>query len=268
MKIISWNVNGLRAVERKGELDNLLDAYDPDILLLQEIKAKPEQLSEKLVNHSDYLQFYHPAERPGYAGTAIWIKKSCEEIVSNKENPVEFWSGMPDFEDSEGRISRVDFQKGKEAFSVLGIYFPNGGKSPEAWDEKLVFYEKFLDYANQLRSEGRIVIWGGDVNCAHEEIDLARPKDNMKSIGFLPEERAWVSKCIEQGWTDVWRKTNPEVMEVYSWWHVITRSRLRNVGWRIDYFFCDEKFFSKVKNIKYLNDQMGSDHCPVMVEIN
>ncbi|MCK5460713.1 exodeoxyribonuclease III [Candidatus Gracilibacteria bacterium] len=267
MKIISWNVNGLRAVKRKGELDNLLDNYNPDILLLQETKSKPEQLSEKLVNHPDYLQFYNSAERPGYAGTSIWIKKTCEEIFSNENSPMEFSDGMPDFTDNEGRISRIDFQRGNDAFSILGIYFPNGGKSQKAWEEKLVFYEKFLNYTNTLRSEGKIVIWGGDVNCAHEEIDLARPKNNMKSIGFLPEERTWISKCIKQGWIDIWRKTNPKTADVYSWWHVITRSRLRNVGWRIDYFFCDEKFFPKVKKIEYLNNQMGSDHCPVMLEV-
>lgn len=255
MRIISWNVNGIRAVERKGALDELFKNFNPDIFLIQEIKAKDSQLSKELREHPEYHQFYHPAEKPGYAGTGIWIKKNGHENVH-------FKTGMPNFDDDEGRISRVDF----DDWTVLGIYFPNGGKSPEAWEGKLVFYEKFLEYTNQIRNEGRKVIWAGDVNCAHEEIDIARPKENEKSIGFLPEERAWVSKVIESGWDDVYRKTNPDSV-VYSWWHVISKARLRNIGWRIDYFFLDSSFFPKVKNIEYLNNQMGSDHCPVMLEI-
>jgi exodeoxyribonuclease-3 len=197
MKIISWNVNGIRAVERKGALDEFLQTHDPDIFLLQEIKAKDNQLSKELREHPEYHQFYHPAEKPGYAGTGIWIKK-------NGHGEVVFTTGMPDYDDDEGRVSRVDFQE----WSVLGIYFPNGGKSPEAWEGKLVFYDHFLEYVNSLRNEGRKVVWAGDVNCAHEEIDIARPKENEGSIGFLPEERAWVTKVIENGWDDVFRKLN------------------------------------------------------------
>lgn len=261
MKIITWNVNGIRAVERKKELQKLIETQNPEILCLQETKAKPEQLSKFLTENETYTQFYHSAEKAGYSGTSIWIKKnigsSFQFITDMAGNPVS----------EEGRVARIDFEKENKKFSILGVYFPNGGKSPLAWKQKLVFYEKFLEYVNQLRKEGKTVIWCGDVNCAHEEIDLARPKDNLKSIGFLPEERAWIFKCIEQKWVDVWRKTNPEKTEIYSWWHVITRARLRNVGWRIDYFFCDESLFSQVKNIEYLNDQMGSDHCPVLLEI-
>lgn len=261
MKIISWNVNGIRAVERKKELQKLLETQNPEILCLQETKAKPEQLSKFLTKNSKYDQFYNSAEKAGYAGTSIWIKK---ELNINSE----FITGMPKNPVlNEGRIARIDFEKEDKKFSVLNIYFPNGGKSPLAWKEKIIFYEKFLEYINQIRKEKRIVLWCGDVNCAHEEIDLARPKENINSIGFLPEERAWISKCIDQKWIDVWRKTNPMKTEVYSWWHVITRARLRNVGWRIDYFFCDTTFFPKIKNIEYLTNQMGSDHCPVLLEI-
>ena len=261
MNIISWNVNGIRAVERKGELQKLLEDYNPDVLLIQEIKAKPEQLSKFLTEHEAYHQFYHPAEKPGYAGTGIWVKKSYGSSTHQPTNSApQFSSGMPEFQDTEGRIARVDLGD----WSIFGVYFPNGGKSPEAWDDKLVFYEKFLQYMNQLRDEGRHVIWGGDVNCAHEEIDLARPKDNLKSIGFLPEERAWVTKVIEHNWLDIFRHLNPEEI-IYSWWHVISRARLRNVGWRIDYFFVDEALLPQVQEIKYLNAQMGSDHCPVQL---
>ncbi len=256
MKIISWNVNGIRAVERKGDLDDFLKKYNPDIFLIQEIKANPEQLSEALREHPEYLQFYHPAVKPGYAGTAIWIRR-------NEFNEVKFLPGMPDFSDDEGRVSRVDF----DDYSILGVYFPNGGKSSEAWEGKLMFYENFLNYINEIRKMGQKVIFAGDVNCAHEAIDLARPKENEGKIGFHSAEREWLDRWITQGWIDVWRAKFPKKTEVYSWWHVITRSRLRNVGWRIDYFFIDKDLLSEVKNIEYLTDQMGSDHCPVLLEI-
>jgi exodeoxyribonuclease-3 len=255
MKIISWNVNGIRAVERKGELDTLINSESPDVLMLQETKASPEQLSKALTEHPDYLQFYHSAEKKGYSGTCIWVKRAYKSDAS-------YSTGMTGFKDTEGRISQIDIG----GLSILGVYFPNGGKSPEAWDGKLVFYDKFLKYTNKLRKSGRTVIWAGDVNCAHEEIDLARPKDNKKSIGFLPEERAWVSKVIKNKWVDVFRTLNPETV-VYSWWHLISKSRARNVGWRIDYFFVDSDTLKNVTDITYLTEQMGSDHCPVRLEI-
>ena len=255
MRLISWNVNGIRAVDRKGHLTPFLEEYDPSILLIQETKASPDKLSGSLINHSDYSQFYHSADKAGYSGTSIWIKKYVFPEV-------DFSTGMPDFDDTEGRIAKITFDN----YSIFSVYFPNGGKSPEAWQNKLVFYEKFLDYVNSLRDNGEDVIWAGDVNCAHEEIDLARPKENQDSIGFLPEERAWVSKVINNSWVDVFRQTFPTKV-CYSWWHYLSKSRERNVGWRIDYFFVDELFYSKVKGIDYLNSQMGSDHCPVLMEI-
>ncbi len=256
MKIISWNVNGIRAIERKGDLTNFLQTYSPDIFLIQEIKATSDKLSQALTNHPEYLQFYHSAEKPGYAGTGIWIKRSESRKVS-------FSSGMPNFTDNEGRISRVDFGD----WTVLSVYFPNGGKSEEAWKGKIIFYKKFLEYINTLRKNGRKVIWAGDVNCAHEEIDIARPKENKNSIGFLPEERSWISSVIQQKWIDVFRNFFPTTV-IYSWWHVLSGARKRNVGWRIDYFFIDEKLLPSVKKIEYLTTQMGSDHCPVLLEIH
>jgi exodeoxyribonuclease-3 len=263
MKIISWNVNGLRAIERKKELESFLNKYDPDVFLMQEIKAEKSQLINLEKKYDNYEKFYNSAEKKGYSGTSIWIKKTCNEIVSSQEHHLKFGSGMPDFNDKEGRISRIDFKN----FTILGVYFPNGGKSKEAWEGKLIFYEKFLNYVNKLRKNGRQVIWCGDVNCAHNVIDLARPKNNEGKIGFHPKERAWIDKCIDQDWIDIWRNKYPKKTDVYSWWHVITRSRLKNVGWRIDYFFLDKKLIPSVKNIEYLNDQMGSDHCPVLLEI-
>lgn len=254
MKLISWNVNGIRAVERKGDLEYFLKTHDPDVFLIQEIKAKPEQLTAIIEKYDTYKQFYHSAEKPGYAGTAIWVRKDIDASFS---------TGMPNFEDTEGRIARVNIGK-KE---ILGVYFPNGGKSPEAWHGKLAFYEKFLEFVHQLRAEGKEVIFTGDVNCAHKAIDLARPKDNEGKIGFHPEERALLSKWIADGWIDVWRERNPNTTDVYSWWHVITRSRAKNVGWRIDYFFLNEKNLPQVQEIQYLTEQMGSDHCPVSLTI-
>lgn len=263
MKIISWNVNGIRAVDRKGNLAEILEKEQPDIFLIQEIKAKEEQLDKLKFRekYNDYEQFYHSAEKPGYAGTAAWLRKDFFAGISP-----EFHTGINDFDDNEGRISRVSFEKNGENFEILGVYFPNGGKSSEAWDGKLIFYEKFLNFVNFLRDQGKTVIFTGDVNCAHHEIDLARPESNRKSIGFLPEERDWISQWIANGWIDIFREKFPTKI-IYSWWHVITRARLRNVGWRIDYFFVDKKFRENCKRIEYLNDQMGSDHCPVVLEV-
>ena len=150
---------------------------------------------------------------------------------------------------------------------IFGIYFPNGGKSEEAWQEKLVFYREFSRRMDALRAEGHHVIWGGDINCAHQEIDLARPRENDGKIGFHPLERAWLDDRTHEGWSDIWRTKNPTLTDVYSWWDTITRSRERNVGWRIDAFWGDETMLARTKNIEYLQDQYGSDHCPMLIEI-
>lgn len=255
MRLVSWNVNGIRAVERKQDLAHLLATIAPDILLLQEIKATPAQLSTGLTQHPDYDQFYHSAQQAGYSGTAIWTRK-------DKITQPQFITGMPGLDDTEGRVTRLDFAE----YSILGVYFPNGGKSPAAWQDKLVFYDLFLNYVNQLRQAGRRVIWGGDVNCAHQPIDLARPKENEHSIGFLPEERAWISRVIAAQWVDVFRQRNPQTV-AYSWWHYVTQSRRRNVGWRIDYFFVDQCLLPQVQASYYVDQQMGSDHCPVLLDI-
>ncbi len=257
MKIISWNVNGIRAVERKGELGKFLKKYYPDVFFIQETKAKKEQLSDFLTNHEDYEQFYHSAVKPGYSGTAVWVRRS----ISKKVN---FFVGMDDFDDVEGRVCGVELDND---WVIFGVYFPNGGKSDEAWEGKLIFYEKFLKYVNKLRKKGKKIIFTGDVNCAHKEIDLARPEGNKNSIGFLPEERKWISKVILYGWEDVFRKMYSSKV-AYSWWHYFTRARERNVGWRIDYFFIDHDFFYFVKDIEYLSSQLGSDHCPVLLDVN
>ncbi len=256
MKIISWNVNGIRAIDRKGNLAELIEKENPDILFLQEIKAKQEQLSPNLKGSEPYEQHYFSAEKAGYSGTGLWVRPSSTGAYSVK-------TGIDKYPDNEGRMIRIEFGN----YILLGGYFPNGGKSEEAWQQKLVYYEHFLDEINSLRKSGKKIIFTGDLNVAHNEIDLARPKENMESIGFLPEERAWVDKLISQDWVDVFRAIHPEEIS-YTWWSMQTRARERNIGWRIDYFFVDRNLFSLVQDIRHLNDQMGSDHCPVVLSID
>ncbi len=257
MKIASWNVNGIRALEKKGELEKFLTMVDPDILLMQETKARADQLSFGLTNHADYHQFYHAARKAGYAGTAIWAKK-----VVNPE--VDFSVGMDDFDDIEGRVVTLR----SNGLTILGVYFPNGGKSSLAWQGKLEFYEIFHRHVKTLREAGEKVIFAGDVNCCHQEIDIARPKENDGKIGFHPDERSRISAWVTDDWVDVWRRLNPERVDVYSWWSFRARARERNIGWRIDYFFVDEELLPRVRTLVYLAEQMGSDHCPVIMEIN
>lgn len=264
MRIISWNVNGLRAVEKKEALGEFINEQAPDILLLQETKSKPEQVAFLDTVYPDYNKFYVAAEQAGYSGVSIWLEKKLQSQCSG----FEFIEGMPhDPVPEEGRIARLDFKLENKLYSVLGTYFPNGGKSELAWQHKLQFYEAWLTYVNAIRTEGRTVIWAGDVNCAHQVLDLARPKDNDGKIGFHPAERAWLDKWQAQDWVEVWRHLNPTTTEVYSWWHLISRARSRNVGWRIDYFWVDKPLLDKVQTVTYLNDQMGSDHCPVLLEL-
>ena len=289
MKIITWNVNGLRAVERKKSLQELITKESPDILLLQEIKGKKEQFSNYLTKNPVYRQFYHSAQKPGYAGTGIWARRDFlqktrrinfnmhvphlkDAYVENDEIPKDTiendgldMSSIPNMD--EGRISHLSFLYKNKIYDIMSIYFPNGGKSEEAWKEKLIFFDRVLEYMNGLRKLGHEVIVGGDMNVAHTEMDIARAKENDGKIGFHPKERAWMDKVLQNNWVDVWRNKNPDVADVYSWWNVITKARERNVGWRIDYFFVDKNLASEVKEIKYLNEQFGSDHCPLMMEI-
>ena len=289
MKIITWNVNGIRAVERKKSLQELIEKQSPDILFLQEIKGKEEQFSKYLTQNEEYRQFYHSAQKPGYAGTGIWIRHDLlqkvrrlnfnmhvphlrdvysenDEAMKNiKENEGVDMNNVPNMD--EGRISHLSFVYDKKIYDLVSIYFPNGGKSKQAWENKLVFFDKVLKHMNELRKLGHEVIIGGDMNVAHTEIDIARAKENDGKIGFHPKERAWMDRVIKNDWVDVWRDKNPGVRDVYSWWNVITKARDRNVGWRIDYFFMDKNSVNSVKKVEYLNEQMGSDHCPLMMEI-
>lgn len=264
-KILTWNVNGLRAVERKGELDTLVERCAPDFLLLQEIKGKQEQFSAFLTEHDEYLQYYHSAAKPGYAGTGVWVRRAWAQEYAVTPTLLTHIPDAPN--DDEGRVAHLTFVRGAQTYDVLSVYFPNGGKSEQAWREKLIFFDKTLDFMNALRASGHVVIVGGDMNVAHTAMDLSRPKDNDGKIGFHPDERAWMDRVMADGWADVWRTVNPDVTDVYSYWDMFTRARDRNVGWRIDYFFLDRALVPQVSEIRYVNEQYGSDHCPLMMEI-
>ncbi len=259
MKIVSWNVNGLRAVYKNGYWDEFLKKLPADIYCIQETKARPEQLDEKLKNPKNYKSFFNfPEHKKGYAGVALYIheklKPSDDKIIYS------VWDNFYD----EGRIIGY---KIKEDLYLFNVYFPNGGMSEEALQYKLDFYYKFLDYLVELRANNISVIVAGDFNVAHEEIDLARPKENEGSVGFLPEERAWFSELLDAGFIDVWRYFNPESVK-YSWWSMRTRARERNVGWRIDYFVISEDLLSFVNSVQIHNEIYGSDHCPISLDIN
>ena len=255
MKIISWNTNGLRATARQGYFTPLFKDEKPDILCLQETKAAPEQLPAEVRDIPGYFSYFsHPKIKKGYSGVAIYSKEKPKEIF--------YGLGIPKLDD-EGRLIGAKYKN----FTLINVYFPNGGQGPERLKYKLEFYEAFLKFINKLRQNGEKVIFCGDVNTAHTAIDLARPKENEENTGFLPIERAWIDKLIKNNFVDVWRNFNPNKKEVYTYWDMKTRARDRNVGWRIDYFFADKKIMPEIKKAGVLNDYWGSDHCPIWLEI-
>ena len=251
MKIISWNVNGIRAVERKGFLDWLYKE-DADIVCVQETKAHPDQLSDELLKPKGYNVYFNSAERKGYSGVAIFSKETPKNVTSGL--------GM-DYFDSEGRVLALEY----DSFILLNIYFPNG-KMDGRLEYKLGFYDRFLEVADELVKKGKKLVICGDFNTAHKEIDLARPKQNESVSGFLPVERAWMDKFVKHGYIDTFRHFCDEPGH-YSWWDMKTRARERNVGWRIDYFFVSKNMISRLKAAEIMSDVPGSDHCPVVVTV-
>jgi len=253
IRLLSWNVNGIRAVQKKGFVDWLL-TEDPDILCLQETKAAPEQLSDDLLNINGYKAYFSSSTvKKGYSGVAIYTKQEPLKV--------EHGFGIAKFDD-EGRIIIADYKD----FVLINIYYPNGKKNEERLQYKMDFYDAFLDYSNKLVKKGKQLVICGDVNTAHKEIDLARPKENSKVSGFLPVEREWLNKFFSHNYHDTFRLFNDEP-ENYTWWDQVTRARDRNVGWRIDYFFVSGNFKNNVKDAFIMPDVMGSDHCPVGIEI-
>jgi len=253
MKLVSWNVNGIRAIDKKGFF-TWFQQEIPDILCIQEIKADPDQFPPHLRNTPKYHISINSAERKGYSGVATYSKTQPKDVKKG--------FGFEKF-DTEGRIIISDYSD----FVLFNIYFPNGKKNQERLDYKLDFYDTFLAYADNLKAEGKNIVVCGDFNTAHKEIDLARPKENENISGFLPVERAWMDTFISHGYVDTFRQFNKEP-EQYTWWSMRTRARERNVGWRLDYFFVNKEFMPHVKNAYIYSDVMGSDHCPVGIEIH
>ena len=253
IRILSWNVNGIRAVHKKGFLE-WFKSEKPDILCIQETKATRKQFPKDIINVDDYRLYISEAMKKGYSGTATYSRIEPENV--------EYGFGVDSF-DLEGRIIITDYGE----FILFNVYFPNGKMSPERLQFKLDFYETFLEYIDNLKDQGRNIVICGDVNTAHKEIDLAHPKANEKISGFLPVERAWMDKFISHGYVDTFREFNKEP-EQYSWWSYRTRARERNVGWRLDYFFVNKEFMDRIEASYIMNDVMGSDHCPVGLDIN
>src|SRR6185436_7481193 len=254
MKIISWNTNGLRATVRQGYFEPLFETFDPDILCLQETKADEAQIAEEIRKHKNYFSYFASSKvKKGYSGVAVFSKLEPEKI--------EFGLNIPEFDD-EGRTLVITYKD----FMLINCYFPNGGGGPHRLDYKLRFYDAFLLYINKLKSAGKKIIFCGDVNTAHTEIDLARPKENEEHTGFLPEERAWVDEVVASGFIDVYRHFYPGKTGAYTYWDQKSAARDRNVGWRIDYFFISPNLLPKVKGMKILSEYYGSDHCPIELE--
>jgi exodeoxyribonuclease-3 len=257
-KIISWNVNGIRAVEKKGFLRWLADE-SPDMICLQETKAEPAQLSASLRTPLDregkpYFSYWASAEKKGYAGTAIYSK--TEPLNTGV-------LGLREF-DGEGRVLQADY----EDFSLICAYFPNTQRTTERLPYKLAFCEAMLAHCNKLTAQGRRLLLCGDYNIAHTAIDLARPAENEGNAGFLPEERAWMDAWLSAGYADTFRRFHPDEPGHYTWWTYRASARKRNVGWRIDYHCVDNAFLPFVEKSIIRAEVTGSDHCPIEIVLN
>jgi exodeoxyribonuclease III len=251
MKIFSWNVNGIRASYPKGLGDFMVSEY-PGILCLQEIKAKEEQFPENLLAIPGYHLTVNSAQKPGYAGVAVFSKEKPRSVVTK--------IGYERF-DSEGRILLCEFKE----FTLLNLYLPHGGRQKENLEYKLEVYKKILKLLGELKDKPVVVC--GDFNIAHTELDLARPKGNQNNIMFTPEERSQLDKVEALGYVDSLRMFHPEG-ELYSWWPYAFDARKRNIGWRIDYLFVSPPLVAKLKDGFVRPDIMGSDHGPVGIELN
>lgn len=253
MRITTWNVNGLRAALNKGFYDWAVK-YDTDVLCLQETKAELDQIPDNYKEIPGYKSIWNSAERKGYSGVATYFKEEPSEV--------NLGLGVPEF-DVEGRVIRTKLN----GFYLYNIYFPNGQRGQDRVDFKLEFYARLLEECNELHKKGEKIIITGDFNTAHTEIDLANPKTNQKTSGFMPEEREWVSKYLENGFKDAYRVLYPDKVE-YTWWTYRFKARERNVGWRLDYFLVSDGIMDRVKDVQILSDVYGSDHCPVTLTLN
>ena len=251
MKIISWNVNGIRSVYKKGSL-GWLKKTKADIICLQETRAQKKQLTTDLINPKGYYSYFNSALKKGYSGTAVYTKKKPLKVKTEL--------GLKRF-DEEGRMLKLEYSD----FILINVYLPHGGRGKENLDYKLEVYKVLLKHLRKIKNKKVMLV--GDFNVAHKEIDLARPKQNKNNIMFTGEERKQIDKLIGLGFTDTFRRFNQEE-ENYTWWPYIAKARERNLGWRIDYAFTSKSLTPKLKKAFILRDVMGSDHCPVGINVS
>lgn len=250
MKIISWNVNGIKACVKKG-LHDFVKTSNADVYCFQEVKSSPEEVHE-FFHNLGYKSFYFPAQKAGYSGTLIYTKKE----------PVSVQRGLDiDEFDSEGRVITIEYDN----FFLVNTYFPHTRRDLSRMDFKLTFNQEWFNFVKNLKSKKPVVLTG-DFNVAHTEIDLANPKTNKKNAGFTEQERAWFTSFLEQGYVDTFRIFNQEGGN-YTWWTYMHNARARNIGWRIDYFVVNEEIKEKVIGSQILPDVLGSDHCPIVLEL-
>jgi exodeoxyribonuclease-3 len=252
-KLISWNVNGIRAAEKKGFVD-WLKASGADLLAIQETKASPDQLSQALLDPPGYRAAWSSAEKKGYSGTVTYSRHAPLKVIEGL--------GEARF-DTEGRTLIHEL----EPFVLFNVYFPNGGRGAEWVAHKLAFYRRFLQVAQSYMKAGRPVVATGDFNTAFAEIDLARPKENVSHSGFMPEERAGLGEFFEAGLVDTFRHLHPDTVQ-YTWWDMVTRARERNVGWRLDYFMVSPDLKGRIAAAEIHDQVMGSDHCPISLTLS
>ena len=253
MKILTYNVNGIRAALRK-DFSSWLKGVNPDIVCLQEIKANPEQFETSIFTNLGYHCFWNPAEKKGYSGVAI--------LTKTKPKHVEYGCGIEEI-DFEGRILRADFGE----FSVMSVYFPSGSSGDIRQEFKMKFLIQFQNYINVIKKGFSKLIISGDYNICHKAIDIHNPQRNKNTSGFLPEEREWMSQFISSGFTDSFRHLNPEPNN-YSWWSYRANARSKNLGWRIDYNMISKNLLSNLSRSAILSQAVHSDHCPVLVELD
>lgn len=251
--IISWNINGVRAAEKKGLLD-WLGKSGADVVAFQETKASPDQLSQALREPEGYCSHWCAAETKGYSGVATFSRLPPAGVARGL--------GEQRF-DTDGRVLVTKHN----SFTLFNIYFPNGGRGPEYVAHKLAFYDRFVQNVRELMATGESVIVAGDVNTAYAEVDIARPKENAKVSGFMPEERAAMAAFFDAGLVDTFRYLHPDEVK-YSWWAAWGGARQKNVGWRLDYVFVSPDLRDKIVEADILCDVMGSDHCPVTLTLD
>ena len=254
MKLISWNVNGLRAVINKG-FKEFFKEIDADIFSIQETKMQEEQLDENILKiFKGYNAYWNSAEKKGYSGTAIFTKQKPLNVI--------YGIGKEEH-DKEGRVITLEFEK----FYMVNIYTPNSKRELERLDYRQIWEDEIRAYLLELNTKKPVVMCG-DLNVAHNEIDLKNPKTNRKNAGFTDEERAKMTKLLNAGFVDTFRYKYPEVEGKYSWWSYMFHAREKNAGWRIDYFIVSENLKDKIEDAKILADIYGSDHCPVELDLN